>query len=509
MGRKTGVVLSYLLIVFEALSTLLITPFVIRTLGQAEYGVYKLAAAVNAYLLLLDLGLGNAITRFVAKYRATEDKVKERTFLGVVTIYYFVIALVALLAGTVLVAIFPTVFAKGLSNDEILLGQKLLSIIMINSAVTLGTSPYANVLIGHEKFIISKGAAIIQIILRMALTIAALRLGFKSIGIVCVNLVLTIICRTFYVYYVLFIMKIRPQLKGITKTFVKEIVAYSSLILLQMIATQLNSTVDQILIGSLVQGSAVIIAVYGVGTQIVQYFQSFGSAFNGVLMPGVVRLVENNADSKTLTREMTRVGRMLFLILSPIWVCFLLQGKQFVALWAGQENSQAYYVTIILMTAQLFIMTESIGSQILWARNEHKEQAYLKLGVVLLNIILTIFLIKWNALIGATIGTLISLFVGDIVVMNFIFKKKIGFSVANYYKDLLSGIWASLALTFVAGIILNQILTSLNWFNFFAKVSIMVIVYLASVYMIGINKDEKRMINNILRKIRRKLHFGE
>ena len=51
MNRKIGVILSYVLMVFEVLSTLLLTPFIIRTLGQAEYGVYKLAFAINAYLL--------------------------------------------------------------------------------------------------------------------------------------------------------------------------------------------------------------------------------------------------------------------------------------------------------------------------------------------------------------------------------------------------------------------------------------------------------------------------
>ena len=55
MGRKQGVILSYVLMLFEVLSTLLITPFLIRTLGQAEYGVYKLTASITAYLLLLDI----------------------------------------------------------------------------------------------------------------------------------------------------------------------------------------------------------------------------------------------------------------------------------------------------------------------------------------------------------------------------------------------------------------------------------------------------------------------
>ena len=67
MNRKAGIILSSTLMACEVFSTLLLTPFIIRTLGQAEYGVYKLVSAVNAYLLLLDLGIGTAVTRYIAQ----------------------------------------------------------------------------------------------------------------------------------------------------------------------------------------------------------------------------------------------------------------------------------------------------------------------------------------------------------------------------------------------------------------------------------------------------------
>ena len=65
MNRKTGVVLSYVLLVVEIFSTLLFTPFLIRTLGQAEYGIYQLVLSITAYLALLDLGVGNSVIRYI------------------------------------------------------------------------------------------------------------------------------------------------------------------------------------------------------------------------------------------------------------------------------------------------------------------------------------------------------------------------------------------------------------------------------------------------------------
>jgi len=506
MNRKTGVVLSYMFMIFEVLSTLLLTPFIIRNLGQAEYGVYKLSASVNAYLLLLDLGVGNAITRYIAKFRVTKEKEKESRFLGIVTFYYIAIAVIALVAGGILVAVFPTAFAKGLTLEETALGQKLISITMINSAVVLGTTAYTNVLIAYEKFYISKGAAIVQIILRMLFTYAALKMGTGSIGIVSVNLLMTILCRSFFVFYVLVRMKIRPQLQGIDFSFVKEIIMYSSLILLQMIATQINATVDQILIGSLVASSSTVLAVYGVGTQIVTYFQSIGTAFTGVLMPGIVKLVESKASSKQITDEMIRIGRIIFIVLALIWGVFLINGQEFITLWAGNENRQAYFVAVILMTAYVFYLSESVGTQVLWAMNEHREQAYLKISIVLLNIILTVLLIKRNPLIGATIGTFISIMLGDIGVMNYIFVKKLHINLIYYYKNLFKGTVLFMTVSVLIGYMIKLFLPE-GWIWFCIKSFIMVLIYGLGMLFFGFNDYEKGLVNSILNKL--KLRKGE
>ena len=56
MNRKVGVIFSYVLMFVEICSTMLFTPFLIRTLGQAEYGIYHLILSILSYFTLLDLG---------------------------------------------------------------------------------------------------------------------------------------------------------------------------------------------------------------------------------------------------------------------------------------------------------------------------------------------------------------------------------------------------------------------------------------------------------------------
>lgn len=505
MNRKIGVILSYVMMVLEVLSTLLLTPFILRTLGQSEYGVYKLSASIIAYLLLLDMGIGNSVVRFVSKYKEIGDHMQERRFIGVANLYYIAISVISLLCGIAFIFMFPSVFAKGLSSAEIQLGQKLLFITMLNTAITLGTAVYPNIITAYERFLFLKGWSIFQILIRIIFTVIALKRGMGSIGIVIVNLEMTILYRLICIIYVYRKLKLKPIISGITMGFLKDILSYSTFVLLQMIATQINASVDQLILGIFVPSSAAIIAIYGVGTQVVQYFQSIGGAFTGVLMPGIVKMVEHKSEPRLLCKEMVRIGRIIFLVLSLIWVCFLLYGKQFIILWAGSENINAYYVAVILMFAYVFVLSESIGSQILWAMNAHKEQSILKFGIVILNVLLTIILIKWNPLIGATIGTFISLIVGDVLVMNLIFKKKFQLNLLEYYRGLFKGILPSLIVAIMCGVLMS-LLHFTSWFGLVVNIGVMVVAYIVCMCLFGFNEYEKNLLFGTVKRVLKKLH---
>lgn len=492
-ARKVGVLLSYVLMIFEVFSTLLLTPYILRTLGQAEYGVYKLSVAITAYLLLLDLGVGNAIIRYISKFRVNNDITNAEKFLGFAILFYGAVSLMSFVLGICLILLFPTLFSNGLSADEILLGQKLLFGTTLNVVVTLATSAYSNTLIAYERFATSRGASIIQIIFRVLLFYICLKAGWGSLGLVYAQLFATIILRLFFVYYVTIKLKLKPAFKNYEQRFVKEIAIYSVLILLQMLATQINASLGQFLIGAIVSSSATILGVYSVGLQVVQYYQSIGSAFSSVMMPGLVKLVETKSSSDKICLEMIRIGRLIFMVLAIIWGTYIVCGSDFIVLWAGYDNSSAWLVSLILMTAYMFVLTESVGSQILWAKNIQKELSYAKLFVVLINVVLSVLLIKRTPLIGAAVATAIALFVGDIVVMNIIFIKKMHVNIIYYYKGLFKGIVPALLLGVSCGLIVNTIL-GVSWASLVIKTIAVVIPFLLYMIFWGFSSYEKQLL---------------
>jgi len=65
---KSGAVLTYITLHLGNAIALVYTPFMLRALGQSEYGLFSLANAIVGYLTVLDFGFGSATIRYIAKY---------------------------------------------------------------------------------------------------------------------------------------------------------------------------------------------------------------------------------------------------------------------------------------------------------------------------------------------------------------------------------------------------------------------------------------------------------
>jgi len=85
---KAGAALNYVVIILNMLVGLLYTPYMLRMMGQSEYGLYSLVASVISYLTVLDLGLGNAIVRYTAKFRAEGKTTEQYEMFGMFLVLY-------------------------------------------------------------------------------------------------------------------------------------------------------------------------------------------------------------------------------------------------------------------------------------------------------------------------------------------------------------------------------------------------------------------------------------
>ena len=117
--RKRGAILSYVSIIVNTLIQLLYTPLLIRMLGQSEYGLYSLVASIIGYLTIMDLGFGNAIIVYTAKYRAQGKIEEEKKLHGMFNLVFKIIGVVAALIGIVLFFNVNNIFGNKMTDIEL------------------------------------------------------------------------------------------------------------------------------------------------------------------------------------------------------------------------------------------------------------------------------------------------------------------------------------------------------------------------------------------------------
>ena len=500
MNRKEGAIISYVLMFIEAAFAFLFTPYIIYSIGDAEYGVYKLSESISSYLLLLDMGIGQAVVRWMAKYRVSKNDQEQSKFLGFITMLYMCIGILTVVIGQILIALTPRFFAVGLSEENVFLTQKLLHLTIINAAITLGTVGFTNTIIAYERFVFSKGLSIIQIITRALLYYFALRLGWGSYGIVLMHTSLTLVARIISILYVLFVIRIKPSFRNFEKKFIREVFNYSLLVFLLMITTQINNTLDNILLVSFVPDSAVLLSIYSVALQFTYYYNSAGDALTGVLMPGVVRFVENGASPKELMKEMVRIGRFVLVFSAFIWIEFLVCGKEFIILWVGENYLDVYYIALPLLLVYMVMQTQSIGDNMLNAKNEIKELAIMRVIVIFINVGISLVLIKWNPMMGVMIGTFISLVLGGVLAKNYLFVKKLGIDLKLYIKEVLSGIIICIITTSVLCCAIRDFLGQYKY-SFFVNIVVVGVIYAMTIWFLGFKRVEREYLLNIFSNI--------
>ncbi|MEI6060288.1 MAG: oligosaccharide flippase family protein, partial [Bacteroidota bacterium] len=129
---KAGAVLSYVILGLSNVVGLLYTPYMLRMMGQSEFGLYSLVGSVVAYLTILDLGFGNAIIRYTAKFRAEGKTDEQYSMFGMFIVLYSFIALLALAAGLALYFNVEAIFGNAMSADELGKARILMLLMVFN-----------------------------------------------------------------------------------------------------------------------------------------------------------------------------------------------------------------------------------------------------------------------------------------------------------------------------------------------------------------------------------------
>lgn len=495
---KIGGILSYVSILLSNIVGIVYTPIMLRNLGQAEYGIYSIVGSMVSYLTVVDFGFGNATIRYIAKYRALNDKEKEYSLNGMFIFINLIIGILVLTLGVILFFSIDFIFSNKLSLIEIKKVKTMLLILTFNLAISFPFNVFSAIITAYEKFIFPKIVGIIRIIINPIVVLMVLFYGYKSIGMVIANTIINIIFIWINMYYCFKILKIKIYFKNFELSLFKEIVNYSFFIFIAIIVDKIYWSTDQFILG-IFSGSTVV-AIYAVASQINMYYMQFSTSISGMFLPRITSMIINNAGSKELTNIFIKIGRIQYIILGLVLSGFMLFGKEFIVLWAGDEYYMSYYIALILITPFTIPLIQNIGISILQAKNMHKFRSISYFFIAIGNLIISIPLAKLYGGIGCAIGTSVSMIIGNIIIINIYYHKKVGINIIKFWKEILF-ISIPIVISISIGIIINKFIVSYGVIIFILKGILYVFVYSILVYFIGMNKYEKGIVKSAISKI--------
>jgi len=502
---KAGVILSYSSMILGYIIAIVYTPIMLRLLGQSEYGLYNLVSSVVSYLGLLSFGFGSAYVRFYSRYKVEDSQREIAKLNGMFLIIFSVIGVIAVFAGSVLVANTERIFGAKLLPEEMKTAKTLMIIMVFNIALSFPASVFNSYITANEKFVFQKLLQMIKVVANPFLVLPVLLLGYGSIGMVIVTTVLTILIDISNMIFCLKKLDMRFSFKEFDYVLMKEMTIFSSFLFMEMIIDQINWNVDKFLLGRF--RGTIAVATYGLASQLNAYYMSLSTAISSVFIPRVNRMVATDDDNEHLTKLFTRVGRVQFIILSLICSGLILFGKPFIAMWAGNDYVDSYPIALLLIVPVTIPLIQNLGIEIQKAKNMHQFRSLVYFFISLANLVISIPLTYHYGGLGSALGTAISFLIGNGLIMNLYYHYRVGLDMKDFWLEIMK-FTPSLVVSILVGIALQAMINICSISGFLLAGSLYTIIFIGSMWLLGMNQYEKELFEGLVKSVVLRLRRG-
>lgn len=500
-SKKSAAIFSYIALALNSLSSILLTPFLLKELGVDEYGLYQMVYSVGHYILILDLGIGTVMVRYISEYRARNDFEGMKRFAGMIAILTFIICAVVAIVGVVINLNLENIFTN-LSTEDYQKSHIMFNLMVYQFVITIVDHYIHGAISAHERFVYSKIISILKVILVFGLTVLFVLLGFGAVGIVIANaIVITAltICNALYAFKVLgFKVKFTKWSKAVMMPAFGLMLA----MLLQSVVGNVNSSVDKTILG--IMCTPADVTVYSIAATIITLFNTIPSVISGLFQPQVTRMVVKGTNGTKLTDLVIRVGRWQFILCGAFLAGLILFGMDFLHLWVGHRMTEANmrFSLLIMLMILPFNMVPLIQTVCISILNAYDKRIYRSLilaGMCALHIIITVFTIKLWGPIGSPLGTAISYFIGYVVILNLYYSKVLKLEIGRMFREIFKRSWLCILISILCCLPLLFLQLS-SWAGFVIKGFIFVLLLFLFLYIWGFNNEEKNIVNNALRR---------
>jgi O-antigen/teichoic acid export membrane protein len=409
-----------------------LTPFLLHKLGTVDYGLWVLIGSVVAYGSLLNLGIGGAIIKYVAEYRARGESEQARSLIATALCLYTVLGVIVIILSIILALIFPYLFHVPLEKEST--ATWLVLLMGVGVGISIPCSTPGAVLQGLQRYDIVSALSVIGALLSATLTVTVLLLGGGVLGIVAISIPVMLIMQVPHVW---FIQRVAPKFQlgweGAKRSFIRPVLAFSSSLFVLHMAGQLQTKTDEIVIGAFLPVK--VITPYAIARTLSEVVLVLTNQFMRVLLPLASELhAEKDQDR---LRALYLTGTRLALGIALLIGCpLIILRESILTLWVGTAYAEYGHLVLILACTCLIETSQWPAGLILQGMARHRLMAAMAICSGLGNLALSVALVRPLGLTGVALGTLIPTTVVCLVVFLPYSMRVIGVSQTQVGKEV-------------------------------------------------------------------------
>ncbi len=401
-----NLVSGWFLFAIEVGIAFVLTPFIIKQLGVAGYGIWSLMLSVIGYMGLIDIGIRGSVGRYINHYMAQKNERAVSEVVGTANVVLTALGGVILVVSFVVAANFSAIFPKTPPElaDDILFCLPLMAVGLWMAFVS---SILSNMLAAREATYLTNNYNVVLLFLRAGGTVWVLNAGYGMRGLMLLTIALGLVGLALLLWTTRRVFTTAmPRLVGFSIERLKEMWRYGVASFVSRTASTMAAD-SAPLIGMWLLGPEAV-AIYSVAMTLTQYSRRLIDQANSSIFPSVMK-AGSIKDYAGLRALYIRYMDIAFAIGSLVMIGLMVFSGDFLVLWVGPEYAAGGWVVAILAFGYLAQCVASTGNLTLASLDKIGTTVKIGVGEAVACLVLTAALpglFGWG-LIGLALGTML------------------------------------------------------------------------------------------------------
>lgn len=392
---------------------LILMPLVLGVLGDTQYGMWIFISSIAGYAGLLNLGLGQTISRYVATHHAKGEGEELNRVVNVIGAVYLAMGLVALGVAGVVSWLSPMLWPSSpVPTTEL---QWVILILGVNVAVGLTGSVFGGVLVGMQRFDLERGITVTSGLVRFVLTLVFLQQQWGLLILAMIFLVTTLVENIGLVIAAFrLVPEMRLGVRYLSRRTLSTCFSFSVFALLEMVASKLIESTDCVVIGCLFGAEAIV--PYYVAQRLCQFITKPLQFVGQVCLPRAGELhAQNKMDE--LRELVVRAFGLSWLLTMGFFIGAAFFGPVLIQTWVHKPYPQSHLLLLVLLGGQLIATPMKVISGVLFGIGDVRKPAVTYIIEAIANFSLSLSLIFGFGLLGVALGTAIPVYLIELGIL--------------------------------------------------------------------------------------------